>query len=112
MRVILGKTVTFLAGIGFFVVAHASGAHHQFVTEQIVFAESGSGLALAGQRYRITLENGGTIEGNADQDGKATYERPLAEQPVELSYLRSDGSVMSICEHTLIEGEKYRWDCH
>ncbi|WP_116614464.1 type VI secretion system Vgr family protein [Paraburkholderia unamae] len=66
------------------------------VVDHYVLPDSGSGLAMSSQRYRIRLDDGQLIEGVSSERGETSLVMSQVMQIAEIKLLRNDGSVMSI----------------
>jgi type VI secretion system secreted protein VgrG len=65
------------------------------VAEHFVLSDSGSGMALSQQRYRIALDDGQVIEGETNEHGETALVLTESIQSGRVALLRSDGSVLS-----------------
>ncbi len=73
------------------------------VAEHFVLADDGSGLAMAHQRYRITLDDGKVIEGVSNEYGETSLAMSERMQIAQLALLREDGSTAAIRGGMLIQ---------
>ncbi|MDN7820982.1 DUF2345 domain-containing protein, partial [Burkholderia vietnamiensis] len=66
------------------------------VAEHFVLPDGGSGIAMAEQRYRITLDDGQVIEGISNEHGETSLVASKSFKIAKLALLREDGTVHSI----------------
>ncbi|WP_063803160.1 type VI secretion system Vgr family protein [Burkholderia ubonensis] len=66
------------------------------VAEHFVLPDNGSGIAMARQRYRITLDDGQVIEGTSTEHGETSLVASKSMQIAKLVLLRDDGTACSI----------------
>ncbi|PAJ77692.1 hypothetical protein CJO71_27605 [Burkholderia ubonensis] len=76
------------------------------VAEHFVLPDNGSGIAMARQRYRITLDDGQVIEGTSNEHGETSLVASKSMQIVKLVLLRDDGTVRSIFRPALTRDAK------
>ncbi len=80
---------TVVAATGISPLTEAKQSH---VTEHFVLAEHGSGLRLPAQRYRVTLDDGRTVEGTSNAQGETDLVMSDSLQIALLELLRHDGT--------------------
>lgn len=66
------------------------------IVDHFVLTDSGSGLVLAQQHYRIKLDDGQLIEGISNEHGETSLVLAERMQAAEIYVLRKDGSVMAM----------------
>ncbi|WP_421046994.1 DUF2345 domain-containing protein [Paraburkholderia sp. A1RI-2L] len=65
------------------------------IVDHYVLPDDGSGLPIAHQRYRITLQDGQLIEGTSREKGETSLVLGDEMQIAEIELLRKDGSLLS-----------------
>ncbi|MBN3856842.1 type VI secretion system tip protein VgrG [Paraburkholderia sp. Ac-20340] len=76
--------------------AAMTSIHDAKVVDHYRLPDSGSGLLISNQRYRIKLGDGQVIEGISDDHGETSLVLSDSMQIAEVEYLRKDGSAMAI----------------
>lgn len=66
------------------------------VADLYVLPESGAGMVMAHQSYRIRLHDGQVIEGTSNARGETSLVMSMHMQIAEVEFLRADGSLMSL----------------
>ncbi|WP_059988209.1 type VI secretion system Vgr family protein [Burkholderia ubonensis] len=84
--------------------------HDARVAEHFVLPDNGSGIAMAQQRYRITLDDGQVIEGTSTEHGETSLIASKSMQIAKLVLLRDDGTACSIFHPALTRDAKARFE--